>query len=407
RWRERPLWSSQQAVRNAREQADVILYLVNAAEDPADAGYVALEMEVLGWIGKPVILLLNQMGPPRAEQGEEVARWRAHLADVAVVRGALPLDAFARCWVQEGALLDTVAPLLDAPKQAAMAALEREWQRRNRQRFEAAMATLAAPLALAASDREPVPDRGLRGQVNDLLRGRSGDPAEVRQAMQRLAERLEGAMTRATDDLIAAHGLSGRASRKVRERLGKDYASAGPTKEGYAAILGGLTSGAVGGLAADLAAGGLMLGGGMIVGAILGALGAGSLARGYNVVRGETGESVGWSEEFCDNLARTLLLRYLAVAHFGRGRGEYEESEHPAFWQDAVSEVMARHGDDLRSLVRSARRGDPAVSAAEATALLRASAQALLLRFYPEGRDVLRPAPAAGRDADDTTAGGA
>src|SRR5687767_4733045 len=29
RWRERPLWSSQQAVKNAREQADVILYLVN------------------------------------------------------------------------------------------------------------------------------------------------------------------------------------------------------------------------------------------------------------------------------------------------------------------------------------------------------------------------------------------
>ena len=38
RWRERPLWSSQQAVRNARVSADIILYLVNASEDPADAG---------------------------------------------------------------------------------------------------------------------------------------------------------------------------------------------------------------------------------------------------------------------------------------------------------------------------------------------------------------------------------
>jgi hypothetical protein len=53
RWRERPLWSSQQAVRNARENADIILYLVNASEDPADAGYVGLEMEILAWVGKP------------------------------------------------------------------------------------------------------------------------------------------------------------------------------------------------------------------------------------------------------------------------------------------------------------------------------------------------------------------
>ena len=54
RWRERPLWSSQQAVRNARDHADIILYLVNASEDPADAGYVGLEMEILAWVGKPV-----------------------------------------------------------------------------------------------------------------------------------------------------------------------------------------------------------------------------------------------------------------------------------------------------------------------------------------------------------------
>ena len=63
RFRDRPLWSSQQAVRNARDEADVILYLVNASEDPAGAGYVALEMEILGWIGKPVVLLLNPITP--------------------------------------------------------------------------------------------------------------------------------------------------------------------------------------------------------------------------------------------------------------------------------------------------------------------------------------------------------
>ena len=60
RWRDRPLWASQQAVRNVRDEADVMLYLVNASEAPEAAGYVAPEMEILGWIGKPVIVLLNQ-----------------------------------------------------------------------------------------------------------------------------------------------------------------------------------------------------------------------------------------------------------------------------------------------------------------------------------------------------------
>src|SRR6266849_2514107 len=31
---DRPLWSSQQAIRNARDEADAILYLVNSADDP-------------------------------------------------------------------------------------------------------------------------------------------------------------------------------------------------------------------------------------------------------------------------------------------------------------------------------------------------------------------------------------
>ena len=40
RWMSRPLWSSQQAMKNVREQADVVLYLVNASESPAAVAYV-------------------------------------------------------------------------------------------------------------------------------------------------------------------------------------------------------------------------------------------------------------------------------------------------------------------------------------------------------------------------------
>jgi predicted GTPase len=65
RFRDRAFWLSQQAIANVRDEADVVLYLVNASEAPEDAGYLVPEMAVLEWIGKPVIVLLNQTGRPR------------------------------------------------------------------------------------------------------------------------------------------------------------------------------------------------------------------------------------------------------------------------------------------------------------------------------------------------------
>ena len=77
-------------------------------------------MELLGWIGKPVVVLLNQLGAPRAGDVEaaEVARWRASLSAYGHVRAVLPLDAFARCWVQELTLLAAVEAALPEAKRA-------------------------------------------------------------------------------------------------------------------------------------------------------------------------------------------------------------------------------------------------------------------------------------------------
>lgn len=387
RWKERPLWSSQQAVKNARDHADVILYLVNAAEDPAGAAYVPLEMEVLQWIGKPVILLLNQMGPPSANADDEVRRWHDHLATIGVVKGAMPLDAFARCWVQEGALFDKIEPLLSQEKQPVMERLTDEWQRINVDEFHQAMKVLAAPLVAAGRDREPVAGRKMLSQLTDVLRGSEGGQAEARKAMGKLAERLESATLSSTESLIQIYGLTGKATKQVLERMGKDYANSEVAHEGFAAILGGIVSGAATGLAADVAVGGLTLGGGMIVGGILGAIGAGTLARGYNLVRGDEGSSVSWSEEFFEGLVRSELLRYLAVAHFGRGRGDYTESEHPPYWQEAVAKVVTERQSAVHALFRNIRRGEPQVEAS-AQKLLTDLAQTLLIRLYPEAQAV-------------------
>ena len=70
---DRPLWCSQEAVRNVRDEADVVLYLVNAAEDPGDAGYVPLELEAALVDGAPGADPAEPGRPERRGGGRTVA----------------------------------------------------------------------------------------------------------------------------------------------------------------------------------------------------------------------------------------------------------------------------------------------------------------------------------------------
>lgn len=400
RWRERPLWASQQAVRNARDQADVILYLVNAGEDPTAAAYVPLEMEVLSWIGKPIILLLNQIGPPGIETGEaevQVRRWQHAVEGVAQLAAVLPLDAFARCWIQEGVLLEAIEPLLPQEKRAAMRKLIQQWSAVNHTRFERSMAVLAYELARAATDREAVEDGNWRGRLAQVLSAGREERPEVRAAMGRLADRLEAESRAATDELIRLHALSGQATRQVLERLATHYARREKAPEGIAAALGGLVSGATTGLAADLAAGGLTLGGGLIVGAIAGALGAGGIARGFNLVVGTEGSGVRWSEAFFADMVAMALLRYLAVAHFGRGRGDWQEGEHPPIWQDLICEEVTRHHEEIRMIYMAGKAAAAGELIKPLEHLVSGMASRLLERLYPPRRHAADLSATGGR----------
>jgi hypothetical protein len=249
--------------------------------------------------------------------------------------------------------------------------------------FEASVEALAAHLARAACDREPVDAQGLRAQVRELL-ARDGEPGPKDRAAARLAERLDADVRATTDRLIEIHGLEGRASAEVLARLAGDFAVAARVSESKAAVLGGLVSGALSGLWADLASGGLTFGAGLLTGGLLGALGGAGLARGYNVVRGTTETSVRWSEEFLDGFFASALLRYLAVAHYGRGRGEWAAAEHPAFWRDEVAAVLESRRAAL-AMIWAERAGecDAAKLAAALQSELGAAALELLERLYP------------------------
>ncbi len=244
------------------------------------------------------------------------------------------------------------------------------------------MDVLARYLSGAACDREPVEDADWQGKLATALAGREKGDAAAGKAMKALGQRLAEATAASTNELIALHNLSGRAAKKVLDRVAQDYVHNEKITEGAAGALGGLFTGAVSGLGADLMAGGLTLGGGMIVGGILGALGATAAARGINMVRGEDGNNVRWAQDFFERLIVTSLLRYLAVAHYGRGRGDWDESEHPPHWPGVVEAAVAQRSTAFAEIRKGCRSEDAAVQD-RLSELLRETGLDVLERLYP------------------------
>ena len=430
RWRDRAFWASQRAIRHVLAQADVALYLVNAAEAPEDAGYLAPELQVLALLGKPVIVLLNQLGEPGTPAAEalQVQRWQVHLAGLGLnpnagaplVRAVLPLDAFARCWVQEVVLLQAVHAALPPGQQPAMARLAAAWRGRQRATWQAAMAVLADRLARAALDRERLASGGWRaplrrvGQQLGRALGLAGEATDTPQAlaMAALAARLDTDIRRGTEALIRLHGLQGQATGEVLARLAQHFARREPVSEGKAAVWGGLVTGALAGLKADIATGGLTMGGGLLAGGVLGAIGASAAARGVNHIRGLDQPLLAWDDAVLDALLRSALLGYLAVAHHGRGRGDWQSGEPPVAWWLVVDAVLAEHRPAVQALwqrragwlaspvaaaqvgfddegqpvsrVPAAAISPPADWLAALQALLSGTSAEVLVRLYPE-----------------------
>ena len=379
--RERALYSSQEAVRNIKDDADVVLYLVNASEDPDDAGYVAHELELLGWIGKPVIVLLNQVGEASPTPGgdDPIRRWDSAMRAWPVVKHVLPLDAFTRCWVQEVLLLERVEDVLPEERRKVMRALAAEWQLRSVRVFEQSAARLADYIVAAAGDHE---------QLHEENPGR----VEKRRAMRALATRLDQTTGDLMATLLELHGLQGRFQEEARTRLEEDFRMPGEVvSSGTAAVFGAAMGGAAGGLVTDILTGGLSFGAGAIAGAVLGAMGAAGLIKGYQIALGADVPVVRWSQEFLRDLMQQAVLRYLAVAHFCRGRGEWRELGNAARWTLLVERTVMSRGDAFAGCVFAARDDSGFITdaAARTTSLVRGVLREVLCTTYPQAANIL------------------
>jgi hypothetical protein len=69
------------------------------------------------------------------------------------------------------------------------------------------------------------------------------------------------------------------------------------------------------------------------------------------VRRGQTEESIRFDDAFIERLAINAMLRYLAIAHYGRGRGAFVESEAPAIWRGMIEAALRERRGMLAAIL--------------------------------------------------------
>jgi len=263
--------------------------------------------------------------------------------------------------------------------------------------FEASIKAIAAQLTAAARDYEVLEENaGVSGLARKAARwiaslaseGVKPDPATER-GMDALARRLDQRLRENTDQLIALHGLAGRAREEIPTRMASAFDVTTRADAGTTGVLGGMVTGALGGLAADLSAGGLTFGAGALIGGIVGALGGAGAAKAYNLAAGVEEGVVRWSPTFLFDRPAAALLRYLAVAHYGRGRGDWVEGEYPAHWRDVVQSVLQPYREELAEIWKLAEDDTRATDVnARLESALRSAARETLERLYPRAAEI-------------------
>jgi hypothetical protein len=407
RWRNPALWRGQRLALDLRARASVVLYPVNLLERPVDAVYVAPELDILTWTGKPVLVLLNQGGglPDPGAATERISEWRRHLAAFPAVQQVLALDGYTRCWLQELSLFQAIGQLLPPPERPAYRQLTIQLGQGYRDRFEASAAALADYLIFLSGDRVEMERRWFDGLKDAWagLRARTpwGHAAQLtplESGLQGLAQRYAEKTRQLTDTLIAIHRLDGVSAAEIMEMAHGQLAVQQPVDAPSSAVAGGVISGILTGLGADLMTGGLSLGTGALVGGVMGALGAAALAQGYNVYTQKDKKVVCWSTESLTQALTNAAMLYLSVAHFGRGQGPWRRKESPQEWADAVQTVLRSGGERLARLWPAAA-SEPGTPEAhrECKDAVQELLRDVLLRLYPESGAVL---PLAGTAAE-------
>jgi len=266
-----PAKSGKSPLVRLREDTDIVVLLTRpGAQAPA-------------WVNdldRPVVVLVDspEAEPPR-----------------------LSLHARHDGWLLEGRLLQALEAA--RPGDPRLPRLRQAWLTQQQAQLDAGVQLLADSLGRIAALHQPVADEGFLARRAEAETARLALSAALEAEWRAGAQTLAAWLGRSVAEDTA--GPPSTSAARVKGRLG----------EGRAALVGGVVTGALAGLKADVLSGGLTMGAGLVTGGVLGALGAAGMAKGLNVVRGTDRSFAAWNEEALAPVTLGLLQRYLVLAH--------------------------------------------------------------------------------------------
>ena len=220
--------------------------------------------------------------------------------------------------------------------------------------------------------------------------GKSRDMTPFELAMQGLAQRYAENTKAVTDRLIAINRLDGDSAAEIMKIADTKLVTDKPVDGGTTTVLAGVMSGILSGLGADLLTGGLTLGTGALVGGVLGAMGAAALAKGYNVYTQKDKKVVGWSPDSLTEAFGKSVMLYLAIAHFGRGQGQWRRKEDPQVWSASVNLTLNGCKERLQRLWPGVGVNPANANAqGDCATLVRQTLRDVLVQLYPESSALL------------------
>jgi hypothetical protein len=321
------------ALTAARNESDLAIYVVGAEHDLAAAH------PLLRWLNKPVLVIAH---PPIAGDAatDLLTQCESEARRLAVPAAVLPFEAFAGCWVQETALLAAIGRLLPESKQAGFARIRLAWEERSSARLVRAMGAVADHLLFAARQVEEVHSDAL--SVRSLVPAQRTVEAQARQqAIDRVVQRLDASAAELFARLRKLHGIEEVAAGALQHRMEEKFVVQRPVHTPQAGMAGAATGAAMG-ASVDLLVGGLTLGAATALGALVGGSAAFIAAAWKNRSTSSGSTVVQLSDEMMQAMVEAALLRYLAVAHYGRGAADASGELRPYWKSEVVAAVEAR-----------------------------------------------------------------
>ena len=313
----------------ATDDSDVMLLVLRSAEDLESA------RPFFHASGQPALLLINPPATDNTEREAAVALCRSKARALGLQAEALAFDRFARCWVQDPIFLDALARCVPGPKKEAFARLADAWLKRNDALFAESMQLIATQLHDAAREVEEVHSALPYFKRLTSLADRQADAQARQNAIAAVAERLQRSAQKSHSQLLRLHGIDDAKGMLLEQPLKVKFDFQAPINRAEAGLAGAAT-GAASGASIDLVTGGLTLGMATALGALIGggAAFAGAAWKNRATPAGTT--LVQLSDDMLQAVAAAALLRYLAIADFGRSAGVSGSGETAALWETRV-----------------------------------------------------------------------